>query len=119
MNAYEACWLKPPAALASVARRAREALVAIRNDRNDHDWHAGERRNFLQVAEQLPAVHVGQQDVQGVDELCSGTPNSGFGGTRGSPPLYRYAGSATSTRVVVFTTQYLVGDNPFPSLVDD
>jgi hypothetical protein len=27
--------------------------------------------------------------------------------------------SATSTRVVVFTTQYLVGDNPFPSLVDD
>ena len=43
----------------------REALVAIRHDRDDHDRDAPQRRHLLEAAEELPAVHVGQHDVQG------------------------------------------------------
>ena len=43
----------------------REAPVAIRHDRNDHDRDVHECWHLLDATEKFPAVHVGQHDVQG------------------------------------------------------
>ena len=43
----------------------REALGRIGHDRNDHDWNMLERRRSLDLIQELPAIHVGQHDVQG------------------------------------------------------
>ena len=43
----------------------REALVAIRHDRDDHDRDAASSGHLLQAVEEFPAVHVGQHDVEG------------------------------------------------------
>lgn len=42
----------------------RETLVLIRHDRNDDDRNVRECRRLLDATEELPAVHVGQQDIQ-------------------------------------------------------
>ena len=42
----------------------REPSVAIRDDRNDHDRDPRELRRFLEATEELPAVHVGEHDVE-------------------------------------------------------
>ena len=42
----------------------REALVAIGDDRDDHDRDAPDVGNLFQAVEKLPAVHVGKHDVQ-------------------------------------------------------
>src|SRR5450631_3828127 len=47
------------------SRRAeREALISIRDHRDDDDRDAPERREPFQVNEQIPSVHRGQEDIE-------------------------------------------------------
>jgi hypothetical protein len=48
-----------------LARPERESLVPIRDDGDDDDRDPRERRHLLDATEELPSVHVREQEVQG------------------------------------------------------